>query len=153
MDKIAIGHMIAINANRIIAAYQATVGVILLLTLPLAYLFIKLYTSPIAALIAFLITSIGCVVGRVYWGKYLLDLSPQRWLIEVVFRCLLVILLVVPFAILPKLLLPDSLLRLGLSILVSIMMTAISGWYIGLTSPEREYFKRSLLTVFYKVFG
>jgi O-antigen/teichoic acid export membrane protein len=152
VDKLSVGHMIAINANRKIAAYQSSVGIILLLTFPLAYLLLKLFNTPDAALIAFLITSFGSAIGRVYWGKHLLAISPCRWFMDVVFRCSQVALPTAFFAMLPQLLLPPSFSRLGLCLLFSLVATIIFGWFFGLTIPERDYFKHSIQTAFTKVY-
>lgn len=139
-DKITLGHMLAVRAHGKIAGYQASVGVILLLTFPLAYVLLKLFHAPASALVAFLVTSIGCSIGRLYWGQHLLGLPARRWLADVLGRVGLVALPAAFLTAIPVLLLPASLPRLGLSLGLGILVTPLLGWLVGLTAPERAWF-------------
>lgn len=151
LDRLTIGHMIAINSNRKVAAYQSSVGIILLLTFPLAYAFLKIFCSPQAALIAFLITSAFSTIGRIYWGKRLVGLSPKRWVSEVMIRCIIVSLPVYVLSKLPEMILPSTLLRLVLTILISIIAMAIFGWYYGIDISERSYVKRYMYAAYEQI--
>ncbi len=140
VDKLTVGSMMAITAQGRIAAYQGTVGLALLMTLPFGYLLLKLFHVPSAALVALVITSIASGLLRIYWGKRLLDLSPRQWFSEVLVRCFIV---AVPSAFLgsmPKLFLSASLLRLGLSFTLSCGAIAAISWLVALTKDERMYF-------------
>jgi len=139
-DKVTLGHMLAVNAHGRIAGYQASVGVILVLTFPLAYVLLRLFHAPAAALVAFLVTSIGCSVGRLYWGQHLLGLPARRWLADVMGRVGLVALPAFLLGAIPVLLLPASLTRLGLSLALGILGTALLGWIVGFTPQERAWF-------------
>jgi O-antigen/teichoic acid export membrane protein len=151
LDKITIGHMMAVNAQGRIATYQLFVGGILLCTLPLGYLLLKLFTVPVAALVAFIMTSIGCAIGRVYWGYHLLALSPRRWFTGVLGRCLLIAIPATALSAVPHIFLPASLPRLGLSIVLSLASTVTLGWLIGITPAERNYLTHSIHDVLIKI--
>ena len=139
-DKITLGHMLAVRAYGRIAGYQASVGVILLLTFPLAYVLLKLFHTPASALVAFLVTSIACSIGRLYWGQHLLGFGARRWVGGVLVRVAVVALPAGVVAGLPVLLMVPSLPRLGLSFALGAGVTAGLGWLLGLTAPERAWF-------------
>lgn len=140
VDKTTTGNMIAINAKGKIGAYQATVGVVMLLTLPLSYFMLKFLQVPSAALYAILITSVGCSIGRVLWGRALLGHAPNVWVVSVLWRCLIVGIPVAVLAILPHLLMQPSILRLFTVFSVSACSVAVFGWVLGLTCQERTFF-------------
>lgn len=97
IDKLTIGYMLAINAQGKIARYQATLGTCLIMTLPLAWLFIKINPLPTSIGYAFMITMAVTSFGRVIWGKILLKLSIKNWIFDIFipFIILGIILLVV----------------------------------------------------------
>lgn len=143
LDKITMGHLMAVNATGRIAAYQATVGGVLLLTLPLGYCLLKVLVVPAAAMFAILITSAGCSIARLFWGQRLLSLHPRSWLSSVLGRCLLVGMSSTFFTVIPSLLFPASLLRLGLSTVIGIVANLGFGWFFGLTPDERNFVTHS----------
>jgi O-antigen/teichoic acid export membrane protein len=144
LDKLTIGHTLSINANGTIAAYQGTVGLLLLSTLPVGYLLLKLFAVPSAALVAFLLTGVACALGRIYWGKHLLGLTARSWLTGVLGRCLLVALPAAVLAAMPQFFLPASGQRLVLTLVLSFLLIPVLGWGFGLTPLERQYFTQHL---------
>ncbi|AOS82746.1 hypothetical protein BIU88_00420 [Chlorobaculum limnaeum] len=151
LDRLTIGHMIAINSNRKVAAYQSSVGIILMLSFPLAYLFLKIFFAPQTALFAFIVTSSGCTIGRIYWGNRLVGLSPRRWLTDVMIRCIIVALPVYFLSLVPEMFFPPTFLRLVLTLLVSIVAIAIIGWYYGIDMSERFYIKQNIKAIYGKI--
>ena len=143
--------MLAIIGNGKVAAYQASVGVIMLLTLPIGYLLLKVFAAPSAALVAFLITSVGCGVGRIYWGQRLLHLPSYDWLTCVLGRSFFVALPAAAATSLPQFLLPPSLSRLAIATVVGVATTAVFGWFIAMTDIERKYIARSMQTAVAKL--
>lgn len=139
-DKITLGHMLAVRAHGKIAGYQASVGVTFLLTFPLAYVLLKLFHAPASALVAFLVTSIGCSIGRLYWGQHLLGLGARRWLAGVFVPVALAAVPAAFLTALPPLLMAPSLPRLSLTLVMGVSVTALCGWLRGLTSAERAWF-------------
>jgi O-antigen/teichoic acid export membrane protein len=152
VDKLTIGHMIAINSSKKIAGYQSSVGIILLLTFPLAYILIKVFVTPNAALIASLVTSVCSVIGRVFWGYNLVALSPRRWIIDVFLRCLIVALPVTVLIYLLNVLLSPGMMRFVLSVLLNLISMFLFGWFFGLKKNEHTYIIQSLKNVYRKLF-
>ncbi len=139
IDKSTIGYMLSINADGRIAGYQASVGVILLLTFPLAYLLLILFHDPAAALVAFIITGTGCSAGRIYWGRRLLGLSVYSWISVVFGRALLIALPAACIAALPQFLMPAAAVRLAATFILAVSATATLTWAVGLTCAERAW--------------
>ncbi|HDQ15471.1 MAG TPA: hypothetical protein ENN45_00250 [Bacteroidetes bacterium] len=131
--------MIAVNAHGKIAAYQATIGTILLLTLPLGWFFLKMGFAPTSIGIAFIITIVICSFGRILWAKKLFNISIKKWIMAVFIPCVGVAFSSALFAFAPNLFLKASFIRLLLAVSASILATTISSWYIALDDRERNF--------------
>jgi len=142
IDRLSTGYMLAVSAHGKIAAYQATVGVSLVLTLPLAWIFLKLGFAPTSIGIAFVVGITVCSFGRVFWGRYLFGVSIKRWFLEVVLPSSLVAFSGGLAAWIPTWILPPSLLRFALSASASISVALITAYKFGLDDAERGLAKR-----------
>ena len=139
IDRMSAGYMIAINAHGKIAAYQATIGAILLLTLPLGWFFLKLGFAPTSVGLAFIITIVICSFGRILWAKKLFGISIKKWIMDVFIPCVGVAFVSALLAFAPSLFLKSSFIRLSLAVSASILVTIISSWYIALDDKERNF--------------
>lgn len=144
LDRFTTGYMLAINARGKIAAYQATVGTMLLLTLPLAWLFLYLGFSPTSVGGAFIITMALCSFGRVLWAKYLLQIPVGYWIKTVVAPCCLVGIFSATAALLPKYFLAPGLYRLLCVTVSSFFVYMALTWCYALDSKERLFFSDNL---------
>jgi len=144
IDQLTVGYMTAVNAHGKIAAYQATLGSILVLTLPLAWVFLKAGFAPTSVGVAFVITMFMCSLGRVFWGRYLLGMLVHIWLTRVLFPTVIVGAISMLGALLPGWCLSSSALRLIVVIVVSFMSTALAGWFIAMTNNERSFIVRNV---------
>ncbi|HPD57730.1 MAG TPA: oligosaccharide flippase family protein [Smithellaceae bacterium] len=147
IDRMSAGYMIAVNAYGKIAAYQATIGTTLLLTLPLGWLFLKMGFAPTSVGIAFIITMMICSFGRILWAKRLFGVSVKQWIMAVFIPCVAVAFASAFFAYSPSLLLKASFIRLLLAVSASILATIISAWYIALDDKERKFIIESMRRV------
>lgn len=112
VDRLSIGYMLAVQAHGRIAGYQATLGGCLLMTLPLAWLFLKAGHPPTSIGIAFAVTMFVTSIGRVLWGRHLLGMPADRWFTSVVLPCLAVAGCAAATAALTRYFMGPSLLRL-----------------------------------------
>jgi O-antigen/teichoic acid export membrane protein len=144
IDQLTVGYISAVNAKGKIAAYQATLGSILVLTLPLAWVFLKVGFSPDGVGFAFIITMFLVSLGRVYWGRHLLGMPVRKWLTQVVLPCGIVGLITTVAALAPLWGLPSSNTRFFLVGLLCTTITALTGWFIALNSNERSYLLRNI---------
>jgi O-antigen/teichoic acid export membrane protein len=143
IDRLSTGYMLAVNAHGKIAAYQATLGTSQLLTLPLAWLFLKNGLAPTSIGIAFIITMTITSLGRVLWGRHLLGMPVRSWFTTVVCPSLAVALVSTVSALAPHWLLPTSLLRLILVTAASITVTLLTTWFFALDLNEHEFVGQS----------
>ena len=143
IDQLTVGYMSAVNARGKIAAYQATLGSLLILTLPLAWFFFKMGFPPTGIGFAFIITMFLVSLGRVFWGRHLLGMPVQKWLTQVVAPCAIVgAISAIASSALTCWLLP-SFPRFVMVCLASTISTALVGWFIALNTNERSFFVRN----------
>jgi len=135
-NKISAGYTYAIMAQGRIAMYQATLGSLLLLTVPLAWLFLAFGQPPEAVGIAFIIMQSLCSFGRVLWGKRLLGIPIMRWVAEIVTPCVLTAASMLLGGRLVSSFLPASFARLMLVSSVTSLILVIVCWKLVLTADE-----------------
>jgi O-antigen/teichoic acid export membrane protein len=87
IDRLTTGYMLAVSASGKIAGYQTTLGIVLMATLPLAWIFVKYGLSPISVGFAFIITMSICSLGRVLWVSYLFRIKLTMWFREILLPC------------------------------------------------------------------
>jgi O-antigen/teichoic acid export membrane protein len=139
IDRLTTGYMLAVGAYGKIAGYQATLGIALLLTLPLAWLFVKSGLPPTSVGVAFVSTMLVCSFGRVFWMRRLLGVPIKRWLTTVVRPCAVVGLgaALVPFGL--RCVLPSTLARLMLGTAASVLLSLLVSWFFALDRKERRF--------------
>ncbi|WP_033397777.1 lipopolysaccharide biosynthesis protein [Desulfobacter curvatus] len=143
IDRLSSGYMLAVNAHGRIAAYQATLGTTLLLTLPLAWLFLKMGHSPASVCVAFVITMTICSLGRVFWGKYLLGIPIRRWIRGVLWPSVIVSTLSALAGCAPYLFMHSSFIRLLSVVGMTIFIAIVACWFIALDQNERMFVVRN----------
>ncbi len=143
IDQLTVGYMSAVNAQGKIAAYQATLGTILVLTLPLAWLFLKVGYPPTGVGFAFIINIFLVSLGRVFWGRHLLGMRVQKWLTQVVIPCTAVGVISTLAALTPLWWLSSSFTRFFLVTVASAIATILAGWFIALNASERSFFAKN----------
>jgi O-antigen/teichoic acid export membrane protein len=151
IDRLSVGNMMAVIACGKIAAYQATVGTCLILTLPLAWIFLKLGAPPTSVGVAFVITMIAVSAGRVLWVRQLFGVPISQWIGTVVLPCGIVASAATLAALTPRLLLPTSFTRLVGVIVTSIIVSLLTAWFFALDRNEREFFRQNLRRLLSKI--
>lgn len=143
IDRLTMGYMVAVNAHGRISGYQATLGTILVLTLPLAWLFLKTGHAPTSVGVAFIITMIGCSLGRVLWVKRLFGVLIIQWVTGVIVPCFIVAAASSIGALAIRLLLLESFGRLVLITAACIISSLLSAWFFALDGEERKFAKHN----------
>ncbi len=144
IDRLSGGYMLAVHAHGKIAAYQSTIGCVLVFTLPLAWIFLKLGFSPPSVGIAFAITMIIITMGRVFWVRHLFGVTVKKWLQSVLIPSSIVMGTATLGAIIPSLYLPSSFTRVIFTIVGSVCFYALSVWFFALDHKERIFFKQNI---------
>ena len=139
IDRLTSGYQLAVNAHGRIAGYEATLGTILVLTLPLAWLFLELGYPPTSVGGAFIITMTICSLGRVFWVQRLLGMPAKKWLTSVLMPCGLIATAATLSALLPRYFLSPSFSRLILTTTICIVVSLLTCWLWALDNSERDF--------------
>lgn len=139
LHSLSTGHAIAMGAVGKIRGYQLSLGLVMMLSLPAAWLGCKAGLPPWSILVASVSALGACSLGRVIWAKFLVDMSVVQWAKEVFFPTALAgALVMLPLAGI-ALLLPPSFWRLLLTAGASSLLILITGYAIILSPFERAY--------------
>ena len=143
IDRLTSGYMLAVQAHGKIAAYQATLGGFLVLTLPVAWFFIKLGYPPTSVGFAFIITMVCCSFGRVLWVKHLLQVPISSWLKKTVLPCLAVAIFPAICGLVFQKAMPASFLSFVCVCILTFATSCLAIWLFALDTQERAYFKQN----------
>ena len=121
--------------------YQIVVGGLVLLNLPLSYMFLKLGFEPQVVFIVSILISMICIVVRVGMLKLMVELPVKRFLKEVLMKIIIVsfISFSVPFII--SFYIEESFGLFVLSCLVCLLSTILGVGLLGMTNSEKEILK------------
>lgn len=144
VDRTASGHVILVNANGNIAKYQVFAGGSILLTLPLAWLFVSLDLGVYSIGWAMIITKAMCVASRVWLAKRLVDLNISVWLSRVVMPVVLLCVVCTIIGVIPQLFMTASLLRISITTFIVLATMSIGAWLWMLDVSDRIYIASKL---------
>ena len=150
IDKMTVGHMICVNANGKIAKYQAFLGTALVLTLPLAWLFIKLGIGIYSVGWAMVATMVVCTTGRVWFASRIVGMSARYWLKNICIPLILLIAICLCLGSLPRLFMNKSLYRICITILIVEIVLWPIAWLLILDSSEKKFLKNKILSLISK---
>jgi coenzyme F420-reducing hydrogenase beta subunit/O-antigen/teichoic acid export membrane protein len=144
IDKLTAGHQNAVVAYGKIARYQMVNGTLIILTLPLTWLFFALGYSPVSLGYSFVIMRFGLTVGRLLFGLKLVNLSIVKWLVQVVLPLSLIAgsSLLTGSAIQSQM--APSFLRLVAVCAATFCLSTILAWLLVLRKDERGFIKTKI---------
>ncbi len=139
IDRTAVGHMLAVNAHGRIALYQAVLGTSLILTLPIAYLFVRLGWGVYSVGGATMLTMAFCAWGRVWFARKLVGMSARYWLARIFLPIVCLIAVCGAAGWLPRLWLEPSIWRIGLTGCIVEALLFPLAWGLILDREERAF--------------
>jgi len=146
IESLANPFMAAVQATGKISKYQAVTGGIILLNLPVSYLFLRLGYPPQITMIISILISIAAQISRIFFMKSLLQMSIKSYIYAVIFPiCFVTILAVLPPVII-NLVLQPSIMRLCIVTLSSLIFSFLAIYIIGLTKSERTAITQAVYT-------
>lgn len=148
IDKLAVGHMICVNANGKVALYQAFLGTSLVMTLPIAWGLIALGVDPTAVGWAMVTTMVFCATGRVWFARTLVGMSAKVWLRTIVAPIALLIGITGAIGYLPQVAMAPSFLRVVVTTGVVEAVLLPFSWCLILNSAERAFVRNRLSKLF-----
>lgn len=139
IDKSTLGHMLAVNANGKIDAYQAFLGTGLMLCLPFAWLLAHWGYGPYSAGLSIVLSTAICAWGRVWFARTLVGLSLGFWVKRILLPILFVIVLTVVFGLTPRLYMESSIWRVLVTTISCELAFFPLVWFFVIDAEEREY--------------
>lgn len=137
VDRTAVGHMLAVTATGRIALYQAFLGGSLILTLPIAWLFIHLNWGIYATGWAMVLTMMFCAWGRVWFARTRAGMSARQWAHGVLLPLALVFVLTLGVGSLPRYVMTPGLLRIGVTTFLCEVVLVGLAWVFMMNVSER----------------
>lgn len=137
INSIANPMIVSVKATGKIKRYESVVGVLMLLILPISYLFLKLGFLPYIVFVVHLCMECIAQVARVLITRNLIGFSISSFVKEVIFRILLVTVIALLLPLCLYILLDDSILSFMIVCTSSIISCLLSIYLLGLTNSER----------------
>lgn len=147
IDRTAIGHMLAVSASGKIAKYQTVLGSSLILTLPIAWLFIEQGWGIYSVGYAMILTMMFCAWGRVWFARVIVGMSARYWLNRVLMPLMLVCCSALFVGHLPSYLMKPSIIRIGVTTVFSEAVLLPLAWILVLNVQERAFVSSKLSTL------
>lgn len=143
--------MMAVQATGKIAIYQAVIGTLLILNLPISYIFLKVGYPPEVTLYITICLEILALIFRFFFLKRLIDFPVLLFIKEIIFRNILVILLSVSIPLIVKTSLDANIWRLLIVIFLTILWNSIVIYFVGLNKSERKLIQESLHKILFRI--
>jgi O-antigen/teichoic acid export membrane protein len=135
---------IAVQATGKVAIYQAVIGTLLFLTLPISYVFLKSGYPPEVTLYITIAIEIIALIFRLFFLKKLINFPVFRFIKEIIFRNIPIILLSTSLPLLVKKTIDENIWRLLIVVCVSLIWNSIVIYYVGLKTSEQKVIQRGL---------
>lgn len=124
-------------ANGKIKKYQLVVGGCQALNFPLAYFIMRFGASPECTILLSIIIAIGCLMLRLYMLSNMEHINVLEFCRKVILNVMMVLIVSSVFPYLTTYLLPESLYRIIVTGLASLIATTLSIVFIGCSKSER----------------
>lgn len=144
IDSVSGPLMTAIQATGKIKVYQVVVGSLLILILPLSYLFLKLGYSPEITLYINIVISIIALSFRLSLVRKLLNFPVKVFVKEIILKNILIVLLSLPLPFFVRSFMDANILRLIVVVFVSLIWNATIIYAIGLLKSEKAIVLRGI---------
>ncbi len=139
IDRTAVGQMLAVSASGKIAKYQFVLGTSLILTLPIAALFVAQGWGIYSVGYAMILTMMFCAWGRVWFARSIVGMSARYWLNKVFLPLILAGSGALLLGYLPHFLMKPSFVRILLTVLLTEVALLPLAWYLVLNVQERNF--------------
>lgn len=141
IDALGYPLITAINSTGKIKWYQIITGTILVMTLPISYLFLKHGYPPESTMYVAIFISLAAQISRLNFMKYFYKINIWTYFKKVIF----VILIVSCLSIIPPIIIikffPYGITRLFITIFTSFLSTIFTIYLFGITKSERMFVK------------
>ena len=126
------------NATGNVRNYQLVVGGILLLNLPLSYIFLRLGMIPEIVVVVAIAVEILAFLARMYMIPLTIkEFQPRLFLRDVILKCCAVVLLTVPIPLLEHVYYPENFYTFVLNVCLCLLCSMVVILYVGCNANER----------------
>ncbi len=139
VDSVARPLMTAAASTGNVKIYQSLIGGILLSIVPIAYIVLKMGGSPQSVYIVHLIICILAFFTRLLVIKPMIKLSIRKYINNVIFPCMYVLVASLPLSIIVKHFTPNGFLWAIMVCLLSGFFALIASYMFGLSQSERMF--------------
>lgn len=146
LDVLSYSMIASVQATGKVKVYQLIITSVVILIIPISYLFLRAGYEPTIALYITLVITVISFIIRLYFMKYLVGMSIKNFLLNAMIPIMLVSLLSVILPTILHLLLPESFTRLCVVVISSIMSCGLFIYIIGMSKSERTYFNSFILS-------
>lgn len=151
IEKLSIGHQMAVNASGKIARFQVVRGLLRASVLPLAILPAWIGLGPAVTSVALPLSVVIVVVGDVILAKSRVGLDGTYWLRSVVVPLIIVVATGVGVGCLPRFFMEPSFARLCATTCLILVSLIPLSWSCVLAKEEREFVQAKILSRFKRV--
>lgn len=138
IDSMSTPLMTAIHATGNNRLYQFSVGLIMIMTLPISYVFLKLGYSPVSVFIISLVLSVISMLIRLLITKKQLGIPFRKYILQVVLRSFMVAFLAAILPVWIHMTMPQSWFTTIIVCGACMVCSIISAYLIGLDKKERQ---------------
>ncbi len=150
LDRISYGHMLAVNAVGKIALYQAVMGSFIIITLPIAWLFIQIGLKIYSIVYALILTMFIVSIGRVWFARKLTGLSMKYWVIKIIFPLMTISIISIGLGWLPHYWMTQNFLRIIITTLIVNLTLLTLTWRFLLSKDEKCWIKKKCMIIIKK---
>lgn len=150
INSIANPLIISVKATGNVKKYESTVGVLMILILPISFFFLKIGYPPVTVFIVHLCMECLAMVCRILITRSLVHFSLRRYVKEVLLRIITVGCFAIIIPLLFYLYIDSSVLRFFMVCGVSVICSVISILLFGLTKGERVYITDKLVKMVHR---
>lgn len=140
------------NATGDVRNYQLVVGGVLLLNLPLSYLFLYFGMMPEIVVVVAIVVELLAFLVRMYMLPFTIkEFKPLLFMRDVILRCLAVVLFAVPIPALIYIYLPENFYTFILNVCLCLFSSGIVIYYIGCSINERTMLMSAVSKIKHKI--
>lgn len=142
--------MTTVQASGKIKVYQAVVGSLQILILPISYVFLKFGYSPEITLYIAIVIEVIALYFRLLFLKKIVAFPIKIFINEIIIRNIFIVTLSVSIPLFVRFKMDTSILRLFVIITISIIWSGFTIYFVGLNKEEKKMGLKVLSKVFKK---
>lgn len=140
----------AMHASGIVRDYQIIVGGISLLTLPVAYVFLRLDYPAYTAMLVVLVFEMLCHIARVILLRHTIKFPAMYFLKKITIRMLMITAIAFILPTLAYLTIPSPLLRFFIVVITSLISFSLCSYNLGLDKHEKIIVWEKTIAIYHK---